>query len=36
MPDYPASEAALPNLTASLAKHLDRTGITVSPGIVVR
>jgi NAD(P)-dependent dehydrogenase (short-subunit alcohol dehydrogenase family) len=37
MPDYAASKAAL-NLTASLAKHLDRTGITVntvSPGIVV-
>ncbi len=38
MPDYAASKAALLNLTASLAKHLDRTGITVntvSPGIVV-
>jgi 3-oxoacyl-[acyl-carrier protein] reductase len=37
MPDYAASKAALLNLTASLAKHLDRTGITVntvSPGIV--
>jgi 3-oxoacyl-[acyl-carrier protein] reductase len=38
MPDYAASKAALLNLTASLAKHLDRTGMTVntvSPGIVV-
>lgn len=38
MPDYAASKAALLNLTVSLAKHLDRTGITVntvSPGIVV-
>ncbi|MDQ2874174.1 MAG: SDR family oxidoreductase [Actinomycetota bacterium] len=38
MPDYSASKAALLNLTVSLAKHLDRTGITVntvSPGIVV-
>jgi 3-oxoacyl-[acyl-carrier protein] reductase len=38
MPDYAASKAALVNLTVSLAKHLDRTGITVntvSPGIVV-
>ena len=38
MPDDAASRAALLNLTASLAKHLDRTGITVntvSPGIVV-
>lgn len=29
MPDYAASKAALLNLTVSLAKHLDRTGITV-------
>jgi 3-oxoacyl-[acyl-carrier protein] reductase len=38
MPDYAATKAALLNLTASLAKHLNRTGITVntvSPGIVV-
>ncbi|MGI9005107.1 MAG: SDR family NAD(P)-dependent oxidoreductase [Streptosporangiaceae bacterium] len=38
MPDYAASKAAIVNLTASLAKHLARTGITVntvSPGIVV-
>ena len=38
MPDYAATKAALLNLTVSLAKHLDRTGITVntvSPGIVV-
>lgn len=38
MPDYAASKAALLNLTVSLAKHLDRTGVTVntvSPGIVV-
>jgi 3-oxoacyl-[acyl-carrier protein] reductase len=38
MPDYSATKAALLNLTVSLAKHLDRTGITVntvSPGIVV-
>jgi 3-oxoacyl-[acyl-carrier protein] reductase len=38
MPDYAATKAALLNMTASLAKHLDRTGITVntvSPGIVV-
>ncbi len=38
MPDYAATKAALVNLTVSLAKHLDRTGITVntvSPGIVV-
>jgi 3-oxoacyl-[acyl-carrier protein] reductase len=38
MPDYAASKAALLNLTASLAKHLQHTGITVntvSPGIVV-
>ena len=38
MPDYAAFKAALLNLTASLAKHLDRTGITVntvSPGIVI-
>ncbi len=38
MPDYAASKAGLLNLTASLAKHLDRTGITVntvSPGVVV-
>jgi len=38
MPDYAATKAALQNLTVSLAKHLDRSGITantVSPGIVV-
>lgn len=38
MPDYAAAKAALLNLTVSLAKHLDRTGITVntvSPGIIV-
>ena len=38
MPDYAATKAAVLNLTVSLAKHLDRTGITVntvSPGIVV-
>lgn len=38
MPDYAATKAALLNLTVSLAKHLDRAGITVntvSPGIVV-
>ena len=38
MPDYAATKAALLNLTVSLAKHLDRTGITVntiSPGLVV-
>jgi NAD(P)-dependent dehydrogenase (short-subunit alcohol dehydrogenase family) len=38
MPDYAATKAAILNLTASLAKHLDRSGITVntvSPGIVV-
>jgi 3-oxoacyl-[acyl-carrier protein] reductase len=38
MPDYAATKAALLNVTVSLAKHLDRTGITVntvSPGIVV-
>lgn len=38
MPDYAATKAAVLNLTASLAKHLDRTGITVntvSPGIVL-
>lgn len=38
MPDYAATKAALLNLTVSLAKHLDRTSITVntvSPGIVV-
>jgi NAD(P)-dependent dehydrogenase (short-subunit alcohol dehydrogenase family) len=38
MPDYAATKAALLNLTVSLAKHLDRTNITVntvSPGIVV-
>ena len=38
MPDYAATKAALLNLTVSLAKHLDRTGITVntvSPGIIV-
>jgi 3-oxoacyl-[acyl-carrier protein] reductase len=38
MPDYAATKAALLNLTVSLAKHLDRSGITVntvSPGIVV-
>jgi NAD(P)-dependent dehydrogenase (short-subunit alcohol dehydrogenase family) len=38
MPDYAASKAALLNLTASLAKHLNRTGVTantVSPGIIV-
>ena len=38
MPDYAATKAAILNLTVSLAKHLDRTGITantVSPGIVV-
>jgi 3-oxoacyl-[acyl-carrier protein] reductase len=37
MPDYAATKAALLNLSVSLAKHLDRTGITVntvSPGIV--
>jgi NAD(P)-dependent dehydrogenase (short-subunit alcohol dehydrogenase family) len=37
MPDYSATKAAVLNLTVSLAKHLDRTGITVntvSPGIV--
>jgi len=37
MPDYAATKAALLNLTVSLAKHLDRSGITVntvSPGIV--
>jgi NAD(P)-dependent dehydrogenase (short-subunit alcohol dehydrogenase family) len=38
MPDYAATKAALLNMTVSLAKHLDRSGITVntvSPGIVV-
>jgi 3-oxoacyl-[acyl-carrier protein] reductase len=38
MPDYAASKAALVNLSVSLAKSLDRTGVTantVSPGIVV-
>jgi NAD(P)-dependent dehydrogenase (short-subunit alcohol dehydrogenase family) len=38
MPGYAATKAALLNLTVSLAKHLDRTGITVntvSPGIIV-
>src|SRR5215468_2063714 len=30
MPDYAATKAALLNLTVSLAKHLDRTGITVN------
>lgn len=38
MPDYAAAKAALLNLTVSLAKHLNRTGITVntvSPRIVV-
>ncbi|OLB80121.1 MAG: short-chain dehydrogenase [Actinobacteria bacterium 13_2_20CM_2_71_6] len=38
MPDYAAGKAALVNLTVSLAKRLDRTGVTVntvSPGIVV-
>jgi len=38
MPDYAATKAALLNLTVSLSKHLNRTGITVntvSPGIVV-
>ncbi len=38
MPDYAATKAATLNLTVSLAKHLDRSGVTVntvSPGIVV-
>jgi NAD(P)-dependent dehydrogenase (short-subunit alcohol dehydrogenase family) len=38
MPDYAASKAALVNLSVSLAKSLDRSGVTantVSPGIVV-
>jgi NAD(P)-dependent dehydrogenase (short-subunit alcohol dehydrogenase family) len=38
MPDYAATKAALVNLSVSLAKSLDRTGVTantVSPGIVV-
>jgi 3-oxoacyl-[acyl-carrier protein] reductase len=38
MPDYAASKAAILNLTVSLAKHLNRSGITVntvSPGIVI-
>jgi NAD(P)-dependent dehydrogenase (short-subunit alcohol dehydrogenase family) len=30
MPDYAAAKAALLNLTVSLAKHLDRTRITVN------
>jgi 3-oxoacyl-[acyl-carrier protein] reductase len=38
MPDYAATKAAVLNLTVSLSKHVDRSGITVntvSPGIVV-
>lgn len=38
MPDYAATKAALVNLTVSLAKDLDRSGVTantISPGIVV-
>jgi 3-oxoacyl-[acyl-carrier protein] reductase len=38
MPDYAASKAALVNLSVSLAKFLDRSGVTantVSPGLVV-
>jgi 3-oxoacyl-[acyl-carrier protein] reductase len=38
MPDYAATKAALLNLTVSLSKYLNRSGITVntvSPGIVV-
>jgi NAD(P)-dependent dehydrogenase (short-subunit alcohol dehydrogenase family) len=38
MPDYAASKAAIVNLTVSLAKALDASGVTantISPGIVV-
>jgi 3-oxoacyl-[acyl-carrier protein] reductase len=38
MPDYAATKAALVNLTVSLAKDLDRTGVTantISPGLIV-
>lgn len=38
MPDYAATKAALVNLTVSLAKDLDRSGVTantISPGLVV-
>jgi 3-oxoacyl-[acyl-carrier protein] reductase len=38
MPDSAASKAALVNLSVSLAKFLDRSGVTanrVSPGLVV-
>jgi 3-oxoacyl-[acyl-carrier protein] reductase len=38
MPDYAASKAAMVNLTVSLAKALDASGITantISPGIIV-
>ncbi len=38
MPDYAAAKSAIPNMTKSLSKHLDRSGVTanvVSPGIIV-
>ncbi len=38
MPDYAATKAALVNLTVSLAKELDRSGVTantISPGLIV-